>query len=280
MRAHSVINERNKEPWEYGEEFTAINRRTITLRYRFLPYIYSAMREASRTGIPAMRPVIFDHPSRERYLWNVEEFLFGDHLLVAPALHEGQRQRTITLPPGEWYDFASGRRYAGDTTVTVDAPLDRLPLFAAAGAAIPLRTPVQYTGETAVDTLFVAVFPHSAAGEGSTLYYEDDGLSFAYLKGVSFERTMTVRRKGDTVRVHLSAAQGTYAPKPRTLILEIRGLDTSWTASVPGSHQFPRFSGTAFVAAREGWTYDATSGQIRAVMADRPAEIDLLLVRR
>jgi alpha-glucosidase len=280
MRAHSAIGEKNKEPWEYGEGFTAINRSTIMLRYRFLPYIYSAMRASSRTGIPAMRPVVFDHPSRERYLRDVEEFLFGDHLLVAPALHEGQTTRTVTLPPGEWYDFYSGRRYRGDTTITVPAPIDRLPLFAAAGAAIPLRQPVQYTDEVAIDTLTLAVFPPSGAGGPTGSYYEDDGRSFAYLKGVSFERTMTVSRASDTVRVLLSAAQGSYVPRPRVLRLEIAGLDKEWQVHLPGKPQFEHLSGTAFAASKEGWTYEPTSGRVVARLSDRPGEIEVLAIRK
>ena len=54
MRAHSVINEKNKEPWEYGDEFTNVNREAIDLRYQLLPYIYCVMQQASVTGLPVL----------------------------------------------------------------------------------------------------------------------------------------------------------------------------------------------------------------------------------
>jgi alpha-glucosidase len=280
MRAHSAIGEKNKEPWEYGDDYTAINRQTITMRYRFLPYIYAAMREASRTGIPAMRPVVFDFPSRNRSLRDVEEFLFGEHLFVAPALHEGQTVRKVTLPPGEWYDFADGRRYRGDTTITVPTPLERLPVFAAAGSAIPLWPAQQYTGEHAIDTLTVAVFPPSAAGVASNTYYEDDGTSFDYVRGMSFERTISVGRRNDTVTVSFSAARGGFLPPPRTLVVQVAGLDSLWQLVSVNRPQLPHQSGTAFALAKEAWTHDPTYGRIVAKQADSPSEWGFVLIRQ
>ncbi len=101
MRAHSVINEHNKEPWEYGDRWTAINRATIELRYRLLPYIYTVMEQASRTGSPAMRPVAFAAPHHGTR-WTREEYFFGDDLFVAPVLREAQTSRAVTLPEGTW----------------------------------------------------------------------------------------------------------------------------------------------------------------------------------
>ncbi|HTO92926.1 MAG TPA: TIM-barrel domain-containing protein, partial [Bacteroidota bacterium] len=75
MRAHSVIGEVNKEPWEYGDAFTDLNRETINLRYRFLPYIYTAMEEASATGIPAMRAMLLEFPDDPRFVETADQFM-------------------------------------------------------------------------------------------------------------------------------------------------------------------------------------------------------------
>ncbi|HEY6952412.1 MAG TPA: TIM-barrel domain-containing protein, partial [Bacteroidota bacterium] len=85
MRGHSVINSRNMEPWAFGPKFEAINRKTIDLRYTFLPYIYTAMAQASETGIPAMRPMVFEYPDDASFIWNADEFMIGDDILVAPV---------------------------------------------------------------------------------------------------------------------------------------------------------------------------------------------------
>src|SRR6185295_18046073 len=88
MRTHTTFGTPDQEPWSYGPRHEAINRRAIELRYELLPYIYSAMRETSQTGVPAMRPLMLEFPQDERTYGNNEEFLFGPDLLVAPVLRE------------------------------------------------------------------------------------------------------------------------------------------------------------------------------------------------
>ena len=86
MRAHSEINAPEKEPWTYGQEWTDINRETIALRYRLLPYHYTAMHEAAAGGLPPMRPMHFAYPQDERFATEEKQFMFGEALLVAPVL--------------------------------------------------------------------------------------------------------------------------------------------------------------------------------------------------
>ncbi len=100
MRAHSVINERNKEPWEFGDEFTDINRESINLRYRLLPYLYTTMYQASVSGIPPMRPMVFAFPKEREFVMNDDQFMFGDDMLVAPVLSEGARGKRRATPAG------------------------------------------------------------------------------------------------------------------------------------------------------------------------------------
>ena len=83
LRSHSVGWAGNKEPWEYGHEYTAINRSTIELRYRLLPYIYTLFRDHERTGMPVIRPLWFEYPSDKKTYLVADEYLLGTDLLVA-----------------------------------------------------------------------------------------------------------------------------------------------------------------------------------------------------
>jgi len=87
-----------------------------------------------------MRPLFFDFPEDEG-AYDVEDaFMFGPGLLVAPVLQEGARSRDVYLPAGAtWTDAWSGETVAGGQTVTVDAPLDRIPLFLRDGAELPVK---------------------------------------------------------------------------------------------------------------------------------------------
>ncbi len=224
MRAHSVINEVNKEPWEYGDSITNVNRRTIELRYRFLPYIYTQMEIASRTGVPPMRPMIFDYPTMEAFHGVASQYLFGDNLLVAPVLAEFDRTKDVRLPPGSWYDYWSDSLLVGPASIRVQAPVDRLPLFVRAGTALPTRQVVQSTSEAPINPLTITVYPGKMNNDDRTEYYEDDGHSFAYERGVFFRRTLTQTSDSSAIRLTLSKAEGTYVPPERNLVVQFKGI--------------------------------------------------------
>ena len=123
MRSHSEIGRPNKEPWSFASRNEEVNRHMIELRYEFLPYIYNVMEQASQTGVPAMRPLFLEFPNDENAAGRDDEFLFGDDLLVAPVLHEGETNHEIYLPKGDWFDYWTGHHFtwrkvsscAGDT---------------------------------------------------------------------------------------------------------------------------------------------------------------------
>ena len=262
MRAHSVINEKNKEPWEYGEEFTPINRKTINLRYELLPYIYSSMQEASISGIPPMRPVIFDFPHDEQFLWNDDTFLFGDQLLIAPVLSEGTTERNVYFPDGPWYDYLTGKEFAGGQTALIDAPLDHIPVFAQAGAIIPTRQVVQYSDQAPVDPLTLTFFPPGATGSSSTEYYEDDGRSFDYLKGKYFRQEFTQHRSPQDITMSFSEPEGTYRPPARSIVVTIVGVRQSPSEVTVNERRLPFLQRQGFHTCETGWTYDGDARQI------------------
>jgi alpha-glucosidase len=267
MRAHSEINSPNKEPWEFGGRFTDINRRTIGLRYRLLPYIYSVMEQASRTGIPAMRPVAFAFPGASGGGWTEEEFMFGDDVLVAPALSEGIEIVTAYLPPGEWYHYWTSERFRGDTTITVSAPIDRLPFFVRAGSSLPTQQPVQFSDQSPIDPLTFTAYPPSAGKSGRSEYYEDDGISFRYRSGEYLRRTITVGTGEGSVTLVLSACEGSYIPPDRVLVLRVAGQQKPREVRLNGGIAREQ---TGVTSPREGacWRFDAESGGLSIVMKD------------
>lgn len=216
MRAHSVINSTGKEPWAFGAKYEEINRRSIDLRYQFLPYIYTVMHEASRTGIPAMRPLIFEYPDDPSYIWNDTEFMFGHDLLVAPVLWPRDTTRELRLPKGEWFEYWTNRRYEGGKEVKVAAPIDRLPIFVKEGAIIPTQQVVQFTDEKPVNPLTLTVYP---AQSSSSQYYEDDGTTFGYEKGIYLQRTFRQQRTKNKVTLTLSRVEGSFRPNDRAVVV-------------------------------------------------------------
>ncbi len=133
-------------PWDmpteprFDEEMIEIYRRYVQLHHDLQPYTSRHARVAAEPGLPIARSLVFDFPDDPtvRDMW--DEYLFGDDLLVAPIWRTGERAREVYLPEGEWEDFWHGeQRYTGPVTISVDAPLDTLPLFVRVGAEIPGR---------------------------------------------------------------------------------------------------------------------------------------------
>ncbi|HUN64617.1 MAG TPA: glycoside hydrolase family 31 protein [Bacteroidota bacterium] len=260
MRSHAEINSPNKEPWEYGPDFEAVNRKTIELRYQLLPYIYSAFRNSAETGDAIMRPLVFDYPADPRTALCDDEFMFGIALLAAPVTEPGQSARTVYLPAGTWYDFHTGNRTAGGAEVTSAAPIGRIPVFVKAGTIVPTQPAEQYVGEKPPDRITLTVYPDRGTAEGAL--YEDDGISFDYMNGNYAERTVHLGSGAASDTLALSEPSGTYTPPPRLLEFRILGRDSVPPSVRRGSSPFRQMTGRS--AGEEGWEF-------------RPAEHELIL---
>ena len=163
FRSHGWVW-REHVPWAHGAEIEAICRRYAELRYRLLPYTYTLAWQARTLGLPLMRPLVLNYPDDPR-VWQLgHQFLWGDDLLVAPVTREGATAWPVYLPAGGWYDFWTGARHEGPGGITVDAPLDRLPLLVRAGAIVPMGPVIQHTGlpQAEITLLILSIADRSA----------------------------------------------------------------------------------------------------------------------
>ncbi|MEV6115411.1 glycoside hydrolase family 31 protein [Streptomyces sp. NPDC052109] len=139
FRTHASLRAGRREPWEFGAEVLEHARVALRERRRLLPYFVTLAHLARRTGAPYVRPLWWGAPE-DRALRDCEDtFLLGDGLLVAPVLDPGADRRAVQLPRGRWYDTVTEEAYEGPAQVLVEAPLSRTPVFARAGAVIPVR---------------------------------------------------------------------------------------------------------------------------------------------
>lgn len=139
FRTHAAIDAGRREPWEFGPRVLDAARAALVERERLRPYWVTLAQLARLTGAPYVRPLWWGAPG-DRALRECEDaFLLGDALLVAPVLGPGVDERAVRLPPGRWYDTATGAAYDGPGQVVVAAPLSRVPVLARAGSVIPVR---------------------------------------------------------------------------------------------------------------------------------------------
>jgi len=146
MQFHSDTQNENwdRTPWNIAERnedkrALEIYRDYANLRMNILPYIYNEAIHVTENGEPMMRPLVFDYTDDKR-VYNIEdEYLFGRFLLIAPITEEGQRQREIYLPEGEWIDFWDSAKYNGQQYIRYLCDLDKIPVFIKNNSVVPFN---------------------------------------------------------------------------------------------------------------------------------------------
>ena len=207
-----------REIWHFGKKgepvYDAIEE-AIRLRYQLIPYLYSTAWQVTSNNDSYMRPLFADFAS-DKKVWNTtDEFMFGRNILACPIVDpqyteekiirtdamtgwdrqdvRGQKEdgkgvdwtaaKTATkyLPKGaDWYDFWTGKRYAGGKTVMLETQFNRVPMFVRAGSIIPMGPVMQYIGEKQWDELELRVYP---GADATFTLYEDEGDNYNYEKG-------------------------------------------------------------------------------------------------
>jgi alpha-glucosidase len=178
----AAIDRLDQEPWSFGDAYTPLAKTAIELRYRLLPYLYSAFWRHTQDGTPILQPMSFAFQNNFNDKENIggveNEFMFGQHLLISPVVKKGQKKRTLYLPEGIWFDYETGEQYVGNQLVTIKTPLSKIPIFVAEGAVIPHYPVQQFVGEKRITTLELKVFYSNNYVE--TEFYEDEGEGFGY----------------------------------------------------------------------------------------------------
>ena len=253
-RNHGAIDDYDHEPWRYGAGYEAIVRKYLKLRYQLMPYLYTTLEEAHRTGIPLFRPLLINFQDDPSTLNLDDEFMVGDALLAAPVVTAGARSREVYLPSALFYDFWSGSPVQGKgELMPVAVPLDHIPLYVRGGSVIASTVPMNHVGEKPWSPLRFDVYP-DAKGSARGSLYEDDGVSPGYKTG-AYRRTLVGLETGPGLRtIDIAAPEGSFStpkrswevvlhssPRPSSVRVdgaEVRPLSDSkaglgWSASSP-----------------------------------------------
>lgn len=167
-----------REPWMFGKKALQIFKHYAKLRYRLIPYLYTASYIASKTGHPVLRPMVFEFPSDVNTHELTEQFMLGGDLLVAPILEKGKTKKKVYFPEGKWIDWHGLLEYEGPGFQEVSAPLERLPLFARKRSIIPLGPEVNFVDE-ATEPVTLLVFDPE---ESNSMLYDDEEVIVSSMK--------------------------------------------------------------------------------------------------
>lgn len=194
FRSHGTDTPR--EPWQFGKEgdmFYDSIIKFIRLRYRLMPYVYSLGAKAHRDAYIMMRSLAFDFSQDKKALETTDQYMFGNAFLVAPVLNpmyygvnskelpDYSKEREMYLPKGtKWYDFWTNQIYEGGKSISVYAPLDRIPLMVKAGSIIPMSSDMEYADQNKGNVEYIRVYEGS---DGSFELYNDSGDGYGFENG-------------------------------------------------------------------------------------------------
>ncbi|MGB8190367.1 MAG: TIM-barrel domain-containing protein [Chitinophagaceae bacterium] len=263
-----------KEPWNYGEDGLRNFKRYDSLRYRLFPYIYSNAYKMNQTGMPLMKALVLDWQDDENVYNITDQYMFGDALMVCPVITKGASTRTVYLPAGEWYDYWTGKKYTGSRHVNVVSPLDTMPIFAKAGAIIPMQPGMKYMGEKKIDEITLDIFPGPAT---SFDLYEDDGTSLAYQQGAYSITKISSSMNAQAFTLNIMRPEGKFRSPSHYYSLKIH-LPFE-PAQITENGSAVRRSATAKYQKGE-WHYDATNQLLYIkTNAQNERDIKILLTR-
>ena len=186
LRLHSTNNPfHERRPWGYDAETLRITRHAMQLRHAFVPYLYSIAWQYHLKGVAPIRPMYYLYPEMEQAYSCPNQYTFGSELIVAPFISPRDpdtrlSRQVVWLPPGDWFGFVDGQHWTGNSWQALYGSLDEIPVFARAGAILPLGDLPGWGGITNPEVLNIHIFP---GANNSFELYEDDGESSAYQRG-------------------------------------------------------------------------------------------------
>ena len=227
-RNHNHRGQQDQYPWAFGEVVEEMCRRAVQMRYRLLPYIYSAFLEAAETGTPVQRPLVYDHQNDPETRHIDDQYCFGRDLLVAPVYRQGETSRLVYLPAGTWYDQDDGT-YTGPIWITASAPLTTIPFYVRGGSVVPMWPEViSSTMNYHPAVVELHVFIPKEEGETRSILHEDDGETLAFRRGEFYRTEFVLGLIGDSITLRATVEGSGYLTfARRRFVLEVHGAASS-----------------------------------------------------
>lgn len=218
----------DRAPWSFDANTLALTRQAMQLRQVLVPYLYTMAERNQAEGRPLVTPLYYEHPAEESAYLASGQYYFGSALMAAPVTEPldpelNLSRQVVWFPAGAWYDFFSGEKFTGPQWKIFYRGLEDLPLYARAGAILPLQAETRQNGTENPAELDLVVFP----GSGGTFnLYEDDGVSTDYLSRSSCRTEISSSWDSNVLTVKILPAAGDtrHIPAQRSYRLLLRGF--------------------------------------------------------
>ncbi len=296
LRLHCTKNPyHERRPWGRGPAAERCASRAMRLRHQLIPYIYSMAWRNHRRAIPLVTPMYYWDSEEEAAYQAGHQYWFGSELIAAPFTEPAEKavglsRQRVWLPDGEWFNFFNGEKLSGGKWRFVYGDLGDIPIFAKAGAIVPLGPELGWGGVANPEALSIHLFPGAS---NRFELYEDDGESNEYQQGRYAVTAFSQVWEDDALRFTIASAagDGSVIPAQRAYTLIVHGLARPGKVTLKVNH-VERAVSSVYDAAAETLTVkagviypqetltlavDAEAGLLMAKTDPRPAQIRRLL---
>ena len=193
FRNHACIGTRHQELYYFKDLKTLGN--VVSLRYAFLPYLYSEFVKAALANDMYMKPLSFVYENDPMAKGIEDQLMVGESIMIAPVVTQNAPGRNVYLPEEmRMLRFRSADDYDSEVMEKgwhyIPCGLGEVLVFLRKGHLFPTAAPALTV--SALDEQNLRVY---AFGGGSYTLYQDDGVSKDYENPENL-KTLTV--KGDS----------------------------------------------------------------------------------
>jgi alpha-glucosidase/oligosaccharide 4-alpha-D-glucosyltransferase len=215
------------EPVFRDEHAKSLAREAVRLRYAMLPYNYTVAFDNSQTGMPLMRPVLFEEPDGNTQALS-STYLWGPDFLVAPVVEPGATRKEVYFPAKDstWFDFYSDKPHRGGITEVVATVPEHIPVFVRAGAFVPMAKVVQTTRDYSTRRIDLHYYHDADVKAASGKLYDDDGETAQAFEAGKYEIVRFASRNGGgKLEIGLATETGRQAtPLARSFVLKVHNV--------------------------------------------------------
>lgn len=259
FRVHGTLNEK-REPWFYGSEAEQIASQYIKLRYKLLPYIYTAAWQNHLTGLSIARPLVFNYPDDATATELTDEWMFGDNMLIKPVLTQNASTVSVYLPKGKWIDYWNGKVYTGPLNLNYSVSNSTMPIFVQAGAIIPTAPVGNYSNDPLTQkALILSCYP---GDNGKSFVYDDDGETYQYETGAWATTALSQVQTFSYTELSIDARMGAFTPAQRDYIAEFNYIKNKPDSVSLNKTKLSQSTASVVLNTSElAWAYDAASAK-------------------
>lgn len=227
FRTHSTVK---AEPYHYtAPGYQEAFKKIVKARYEWLPYNYTLAYENAISGAPFVRPLNFYDTKKDKATANIQdEYLWGRNVLVAPVIDPGKTSRNVYFPEGKWYSIDNpSRTFIGPISAECEAPLHTIPVFAKAGAFIPMADYEMRSTEK-YDPSRILIKYFTGARKSEYTMFDDDRTSTRTIEDKKYQLTnFLARENSEYITISLDSKGFGYQgiPSSRNLTFEIIALE-------------------------------------------------------